>query len=138
MQDFGSVLGQPMVTKSRLELTVVGNGYFVSFMKGVDRRPVAGQGPLDGPPVEAVSEEERIDAMVDAIGAFIRHINNKGAGEDWQSEGAEDREKIRAGFKAMIPASLLHGHRVYEPPPEPEQLVFKSKAELIKFIEENF
>jgi hypothetical protein len=137
MHDFESVLSPTGPTQSRLELLHVSNGYFITFVKGADRRPVAGQEPLEGPPVETASEEERIDAMVDAIAAFLRHINDKGTGgEDWQ--GDNDREKIRAGFKAMMPPNLMRGHRMYEPPPPPEQLVFKSKAELIKFIEENF
>lgn len=117
---------------ARLEAMRVKNGYVITFRRSYDRNL-----PPPGPPLEdGMSEEERIDAMVEAIAAFIGFINDKGAGEDWKSGG--NREKIRAGFKAMVPRGFTHQHSVFQPPPEPEQLVFKSKQELISFIEENF
>lgn len=120
------------VAKSRLELVSVNNGYFVTFQKGCD--PAMPMPAMPAPPTdEGMSEDERIDVMVDAITAFFSRIHGSD-GEDWKDN---DREKIRAGFKMMAPG-VTHQHRTYTPPPQPEQLVFKTKAELITFITENF
>jgi hypothetical protein len=124
---FGSVEGSRNASAS---ISRVGNGYFVNFSAAIQPEPVA-IGPDDG-----LSDDDRLDAMVDAIAAFIGFIHDKGAGEDWKSE---DREKVRAGFKAMAPPGLVRSRISHAPVyQEPEQLVFKTKAELIKFIEESF
>jgi hypothetical protein len=134
----GSVEGYPMYpmeVKASLSAVRVSNGYVLTFRKGTERKSPLH--PPSGPPPDGgMSEEEKIDAMVEAIAAFTRHIGDKGAGDEWRDDG--DREKIRAGFKALVPASLLRGPQEHRPPPPPEQLVFQTKSELIKFIEENF
>lgn len=121
--------GPDTISRCEVQVVCVSNGYVVRITRTVAPEPVA-------PPAEdGMTEDERIDLMVDALAAFFGYINDKSAGEGWKD--AESREKIRAGFKAMAPSGLTRSNSRQYYEPETKQLVFGSKEELLKFLSEN-
>lgn len=81
--------------------------------------------------------------MIDGMGALIRSINDKGAGEDWKD--SDDRKQVRDAFRVMFPGmssqidrltSDLEDVASYEPPRH-ENLVFESKERLVEYLTKN-
>ena len=135
--------GIPLTPTLYVSIGKIDNGYILKLHTNPKRRiPRAVSAPN---PFVGMDPDETIDKIVDGMGALIRSINDKGAGEDWKEDG--DRAKVRDGFKAMFPSLV--------PPPPPskeelaeleaqvdaetprsEQRVFESKEALIKYLTE--
>ena len=120
----------------RITVLKVDNGYNLELASSPRRPQVVA--PVPGA-AEGVSPDEMIDRMVDGMGAFIRSVNDKGAGEDWKEDG--DRLKIREAVKTFFPQLAQQAARAVTPEdfamPRHESLVFESKQSLMKFLETN-
>ena len=121
------------VPKATVTGVKVSNGYVVSIWTPPKPEP-----PPPPPKEDGMTDDERLDHIVDALAAFIGFINNKGAGEDWKD--VESREKIRVGFKAAFPqvAARPMLHRPRAERPAETQHVFGTQEEMLKFLKENF
>lgn len=121
----------------RITVLKVDNGYNLELASS-PRRPKA-IAPVPSA-AESMSPDEIIDRMVDGMGAFIRSINDKGAGEDWKEDG--DKGRIREAVKIFFPQLAHAAARAvttedFLPMPRHETLVFESKQSLMKFLETN-
>jgi hypothetical protein len=122
--------GHPSVV---IDIQKLGNGFVVTLQTN-PKPPVVQQGP----PVEEVDPDEQLDRLIDGIGAFLREINDKGAGEGWKD--GEDRQKVRAAARLMFPSVLGSGrvaHYTTQEKPRYEQLVFESKDMLLEYLTKN-
>lgn len=87
--------------------------------------------------------DERVDAMVDGLIAFQKHIMDRSTGEEWKGDDA--KEKIREGFKVMFPQLAGDPRRlkIYQglrkPPklPRQEQMVFQTVDQLVEYLKKN-
>lgn len=119
-----------------VELRKVDNGYTIQLRTDPPRPPIRPedfQGPYDG-----MDPDEIIDRMVDGLGAMVRTINDKGAGESWKD--GDDRQQVREAFKIMFPQFARHAERIVRPPPEQprqEHRVFETKKSLMDYLEKN-
>lgn len=129
-----------------LKLAKLDNGYSVELMVNPKLKPIeevkeeiaTAVGAELNPPVE-MTQDEIIDRMVDGLGAFLRSINDKGAGENWKGE--DEKGKIREAVKLIFPQVSrqtvpANSYRNYEPPHH-ESKVFETKAGLMKYLDEN-
>jgi len=120
----------------RITVLKVDNGYNLELASS-PRHPQA-IAPVPSA-AESMGPDEIIDRMVDGMGAFIRSINDKGAGEDWKEDG--DKGRIREAVKIFFPQLAQQAQRVAHNPlanlPRHETLVFESKQSLMKFLETN-
>ncbi len=109
----------------------LGNGFVTTLQTNppvvhTHRAPVGGD----------LDPDEALDHLIDGIGAFLREINDKGAGEGWKD--GEDRQKVRAAARLLFPQ--FSSPTVPEEPqehPRYEQLVFESKAAMIEYLNKN-
>lgn len=130
----------PAVPSVSVQIGKVGNGYTVHLQSRPERprHPVR---PRPEGPFQDLDPDQAIDKMVDGLGALIRSINDKGAGEDWKND--EDRQAIREVVKAIFPsvAGHPHGPPVYDyetmEQAKSEHLVFQEKSDLIAYLEKN-
>jgi hypothetical protein len=132
----GPSINQPAV---RVELVKLGNGYMTELIENRQQPEpevkediaTAVEAELDPPSVD-----EQIDRMVEGLGAFMRSVHDKGAGEDWKEDG--DKEKIRAAVKLFMPNVVRSdvGIKRYVAPRQ-ESLVFESKKSLMEYLEKN-
>lgn len=91
------------------------------------------------------SIDERIDAMVDGLIAFQKHIMDRSTGEDWK--GDDVKEKIREGFKVMFPQlvgghrgrrlNIMRGSRKPARLPRQETMVFQTVEQLMEYLKKN-
>lgn len=120
-----------------ISIEKLGNGYVLSLTE----YPKMPEPTVPAPsPFEGLEPDELIDKMIDGVGALIRAINDKGAGEHWKDE--EDRVQIREAFKVMFPqlarqADRLAGDPSQYQPPRSEQRVFESKDVLVEYLVKN-
>lgn len=116
---------------SAMQILRFDNGYVVVYTE-IPKMPEVNPEDVE-PPADA---DKMMDDMIDGIGAFLRRINDHGAGDDWK--GSEDREKLRKGFKAMFPGFTPpgHGHGAVlgAAMPVQKRLVFESKEKLLAFL----
>jgi hypothetical protein len=133
----------PMTPTLTVSIGKIDNGYVLKLNTIPKRKmPRAVASPFAG-----MDPDEMIDKIVDGMGALIRSINDKGAGEDWKD--GEDRVKVREGFKAMFPSLVpppipkeedttfsVNAVIVDDETPRSESRVFESKADLIKYLSE--
>jgi hypothetical protein len=124
----------------QISIGKVDNGYTVNLLEPPKLPKVeATKSPSEMKEVN-VDMDEKIDKMIDGFTAFLRHINDKGAGENWKEDN--NREQLREGFKMAFPG-LARG--AYQTPGAPrhvlrarhENRVFETKEALIKYLEEN-
>lgn len=132
-------VGIPLVPTVTVSIGKIDNGYVLKLNTIPKRRAPR----VVAPPFAGMDPDEMIDKIVDGMGALIRSINDKGAGEDWKTD--EDRAKVREGFKAMFPNLVpppVHADDVAiavgeDLAPRSESRVFESKIDLIKYLTEN-
>ena len=147
MDAFGDVISSYAPGTQRLPSVVVsvnkvGNGYSLALQTNPKRRMPRAVSPVENP-FEGKDPAELIDNMIDGMGALIRAINDKGAGDgDWKGE--DDREKVREAFKVMFPGMARNIQQLTEasdeePQEEPrfESLVFETKKSLMEYLEKN-
>ena len=116
-----------------VQISKVDNGYTLNLQEQLPREPVV---PDFQNPFEGMDPDEIVDKMINGMGAVIRTINDKGAGESWKDD--EDRQAVREAFKVMFPGLA----RSIRPPrmpkvPRYEDRVFESKETLLKYLTEN-
>lgn len=123
----GATLGPgPKEPKISIGVTKVDNGYHVVLVG--QRKP----DPVE--PLTQLSEDERIDRMVDGLSAFLKYVNGKGVeGDEWKDD-SDLKEKMREGFKTLYPGAAAP--RAYTLPRQ-EQRVFETKEKLIEYLTQN-
>ena len=126
--------------KLSVSITKLDNGYTLSLVE--PPKSEAPEPEKQDPVVAATSppqtEDEKIDALVDGLAAFLQYVNGKGTdGEEWKDHG-DIKEKMRAGFKTLYPgaARSLHVPRL-RPMPRHEEMVFGGKEELLAYLAKN-
>lgn len=133
-------LGAAMPGSGRPSVSVgigkVGNGYIVKLQTS----PVQPKPPRLAPsPFVGMDPDELIDRILDGMGALIRTVNDKGAGEDWKD--GDDRKQVREAFRVMFPDMARKVDRAIEPveyiEPRYEHLVFESKEDLLEYLKTN-
>lgn len=130
----------PSAPSVSVQVGKVGNGYVVHLQARPERKRAPGR-PRPEEPFQHLDPDQVIDKMVDGLGALIRSINDKGAGEGWKDD--EDRQAIREVVKAMFPSFAGHpqGPPAYDyeaaEQAKSEHLVFQSKEDLIQYLEKN-
>ncbi len=137
MEGFAEYIGAPAGEATVLvSVGKVMNGYQVVLATRPKRKPVR---PMLNP-LAGMDPDEAIDRMVDTFGAFLRTIHDKGAGEDWKDGHGGDRQLIRDGFKAFLPHLAVSGYQTADEStelPRHETMVFGTKEQLMKYLDEN-
>lgn len=131
---FGGYLQPVRGKQTQVDIVKVDNGYTVQLQEQIPYEPPTA---TDYPnPFEGMDSDEVVDKMIDGMGAAIRAINDKGAGEGWKDDA--DRQLIREGFKMLFPG-LTRRAQPYKAPKQPrfETRVFESKEDLVKYLLEN-
>ena len=125
--------GPPSVSVS-VQLAKVGNGYTIQLQT---HPPMPSARPPGPTMFEGMDPDEMIDKMIDGIGALMRTIHDKGAGEDWKA--SEDRAQVREAFRVMFPPLANKADRavVQYVPPRYDNLVFQSKKDLMDYLDRN-
>jgi len=131
MQGFSGDLPYQSAPSVSIGIQKLGNGFVTTLQTNppvvrARHAPVGGDSDPD----------EALDHLIDGIGAFLREINDKGAGEGWKN--GEDRQKVRAAARLLFPQ--ISYQTAQEEPQENsrfEQLVFESKAAMIEYLNKN-
>lgn len=145
---YESAIGEAFMPRAHPTLTVqvvkMDNGYIVTLQE--IPRPKPSRRIVVPNPFEGKSPDEIIDQMIDGVGAVLRTFRQAEAEEEWK--GSEDRETVRTAFKALFPNLAQQAFTLTEAPeseedrrrqePRQEQNVFGSKAELMKYLDQNF
>lgn len=119
-----------------VSLVKMDNGYQIALVEPLKVEPPK----TDAESIDDQFDAEmKLDALIDGIIAFTRHLHDRSAGEDWKDE---DRGKIREGFRALFPSVsrvIGGGPPMFgvAPGPRVEQMVFQKKSDLLAYLDKN-
>lgn len=129
--------------KLQVSITKLDNGYVTRLHELKKRKPVPPISP-SGNPFVGMTADDIVDKLVDGMGAFLRTINDAGAGEDWKGG---DKAQVREAFKLIFPGIAQNAEQLARQTdqvdeeeahiPRQETRVFESKESLMKYLDEN-
>lgn len=128
----------PMPTM-KVVIARMDNGYVVQLQELQKPKPVPAIEPSENP-FFGMSSDDIIDKLVDGMGAFLRTINDAGAGEDWKGG---DKAQVREAFKLIFPGVAQNAEQLTrmrteeDEDPRRETRVFETKDALMKYLSEN-